>query len=285
MVAPGSMVPVSIPGLKAMHAVDSAGVHPLLLALGSERYVPYRPRQPQELLTIANAVLGFGQASLAKYLLIAAHEDDPSLDVNDEGAFFDHVLARIDLTRDLHFQTKTTIDTLDYSGTGFNSGSKVVLAAAGPPIRTLAAALPAGFALPEGFGPAKLVRPGILAVEGPAYAQVPGAAESLARDWAARGLLSGPDTGLPLVVLVDDADLTARSMHDFLWVTFTRSNPSHDLTGVGAFTEHKHWGSRGSLVIDARLKPHHAPPLVEDPAVERQVDALAAPGASLHGVY
>lgn len=279
------MVPVSVPGLKAMHAVDSAGVHPLLLALGSERYVPYGPRQPQELLTIANAVLGFGQASLAKYLLIAAHEDDPDLGLHDEGAFFEHVLARLDLTRDLHFQTKTTMDTLDYSGTGFNSGSKVLFAAAGEPVRSLASSLPSDFALPEGFGPAKVVRPGILAVEGPAHAQMPGAAEALARDWAARGQLAGPDTGFPLVVLVDDADMVARSFHNFVWVTFTRSNPSHDLTGVGAFTEHKHWGSRGSLVIDARLKPHHAPPLIEDPDVERQVDALAAKGASLHGVY
>ena len=31
----------------------------------------------------------------------------------------------------------------------------------------------------------------------------------------------------------------------------------------------------GSLVIDARTKPHHAPPLVEDPQVSRRVDALA----------
>lgn len=279
------MVPVSLPGLKAMNAVDAAGVHPLLLALGSERYVPYGPRVPQELLTIANAVLGFGQASLAKYLVIAAHEDDASLRVDDEGAFFGHVLARLDLTRDLHFQTKTTMDTLDYSGTGFNSGSKVVLAAAGDPIRTLQSSLPSDFGLPEGFGPCRIVRPGILAIEGPSHSQMPGAAEALARDLASRGQLDRPDTGFPLVVLVDDADFVAQSFHNFLWVTFTRSNPSHDLTGVGAFTEHKHWGSRGALVIDARLKPHHAPPLLEDPDVERQVDALAARGGSLHGVY
>ena len=54
--------------------------------------------------------------------------------------------------------------------------------------------------------------------------------------------------------------------------------------GIGAFTERKHWGCRGSLVIDARIKPHHAPPLVEDPAVSRRVDALAVPGGPLHGV-
>ena len=74
------MVPVSVPGLHAMHAVDAAGVHPLLLAIGSERYVPYGKRMPRELLTVANAVLGFGQASLAKYLLIIAKEDNPDLE-------------------------------------------------------------------------------------------------------------------------------------------------------------------------------------------------------------
>jgi 4-hydroxy-3-polyprenylbenzoate decarboxylase len=99
--------------------VDAAGVHPLLLAIGSERYTPFMPeRRPQEILTIANHVLGKNQLSLAKYLLICAHEDDPSLDIHDIVAFFRHVLERVDTTRDLHFHTKTTIDTLDYSGTG-----------------------------------------------------------------------------------------------------------------------------------------------------------------------
>ncbi|HMP58873.1 MAG TPA: 3-octaprenyl-4-hydroxybenzoate carboxy-lyase, partial [Gemmatales bacterium] len=89
----------------------------------------------------------------------------------------------------------------------------------------------------------------------------------------------------PLVVIVDDADFTARSLNNFLWVTFTRSNPSHDIMGIGSFTEHKHWGCLGSLVIDARIKPHHAPPLEEDPVVSRRVDELAAPGGPLHGLF
>ncbi len=71
----GPVVPTLIPGVDAVHAVDAAGVHPLLLAIGSERYVPYEAvRQPRELLTQANAILGQGQMSLAKYLLIAARE-------------------------------------------------------------------------------------------------------------------------------------------------------------------------------------------------------------------
>ncbi|MGH9336116.1 MAG: DUF1611 domain-containing protein, partial [Vicinamibacteria bacterium] len=84
--------------------------------------------------------------------------------------------------------------------------------------------------------------------------------------------------------LADDPELAARNLRNFLWVTFTRSNPSHDVHGIRSFLEHKHWGCEGSLLIDARLKPHHAPPLVEDPEVTSRVDALGAKGRSLHGI-
>jgi len=97
--------------------------------------------------------------------------------------------------------------------------------------------------------------------------------------------LGGQDlSGLPLLVLCDDAGFTAETVNNFVWVTFTRSNPSHDVHGIGSFIEHKHWGCRGPLVIDARRKPHHAPPLERDPAVERRVDRLGERGASLHGI-
>lgn len=276
------VVPTEIAGLRAMHAVDAAGVHPLLLAVGSERYVPYAQRKPQEILTIANAVLGFNQASLAKYLMIAAGEDGP--DIHDIPAFIQHVLARIDWTRDLHFQTRTTIDTLDYSGTGVNEGSKVVLAAAGAPIRQLAANLPENMAdLPAGFHSPKIALPGIVAISSPAFTD-PTLAQADA-ERLCRYLEQAPwPAGLPLVVLVDDAAFTAAKLNNFLWVTFTRSNPAHDIYGAHSSTVFKHWGCRGPLVIDARIKPHHAPPLVEDPKVTQRVDALAAKGGPLHGL-
>ncbi len=130
----GPVIPTVLPGVKAVHAVDAAGVHPLLLAIGSERYWPFADSQrPQEILTQANAILGQGQLSLAKFLWIANEADDPALDVNDVAAFFKHMLQRADWTRDLHFQTQTTMDTLDYSGGALNAGSKVVIAAVGPP--------------------------------------------------------------------------------------------------------------------------------------------------------
>lgn len=278
------VVPSEIPGLQAMHAVDAAGVHPLLLAVGSERYVPYGERIPQEILTIANAILGFGQASLAKYLMIIAKEDNPDLDIHDIPTFFRHVLERVDWTRDLHFQTKTTIDTLDYSGEGFNAGSKVVIAAAGKAKRELATAIPAAFSLPDGFHNPKIALPGILAVEGPRFSDHNTAAAELERLTTHLQNTAQPE-GFPLLVLVDDADFTTAKLNNFLWVTYTRSNPSHDIFGVNSFTQHKHWGCRGALIIDARIKPHHAPPLIEDPKVTARVDALAAKGGPLAGLF
>jgi 4-hydroxy-3-polyprenylbenzoate decarboxylase len=281
----GPAIPAVIPGVDAVHAVDAAGVHPLLLAIGSERYVPYAAgRRPQELLTQANAILGQGQLSLAKYLFIAAREDDPGLQVHDVARFFRHVLERADWTTDLHFQTRTTIDTLDYSaGMGLNAGSKVVVAVAGPRRRTVDTAVPGDLRLREGFDDARVAMPGVVVVRGPKARLQRAAAEY---DPAVLGLCAdlAVPPGFPLVVIVDDAEFAARSLENWLWVTFTRSDPASDIYGVGAFTDRKHWGCRGPLVIDARLKPHHAPPLEEDRAVAKRVDALAAPGGPLHGL-
>jgi 4-hydroxy-3-polyprenylbenzoate decarboxylase len=289
----GPIIPTVVPGVKEVHAVDAAGVHPLLLAIGSERYVPYAERRrPQELLTQAHALLGQGQLSLAKYLIIAARDDAADLSTHDIPGFFRHVLERVDWQTDLHFDTQTTIDTLDYTGDGLNAGSKVVIAAAGPPRRTLPTELPSGLALPEGFTDLRVCAPGILAVAAPPCrgSRLPDdAVTAHSRDpdvarFCQALPLDHPLNAWPLVVLVDDAAFTAQSLNNWLWVTFTRSNPAADIDGVGAFVREKHWGCRGCLVIDARRKPHHAPPLIEDPAVTRRVDRLAAPGGPLHGV-
>ena len=90
--------------------------------------------------------------------------------------------------------------------------------------------------------------------------------------------------GLPLMVLCDDASFTAQNLNNFVWVTFTKSNPSHDIYGINSFTEHKHWGCKGPLIIDARIKPHHAPVLEKDPEVEKVVDKMGEKGGALYGV-
>lgn len=284
----GPVIPTVLAGVKAVHAVDAAGVHPLLLAIGSERYVPYaQERRPQELLTCAHAILGQGQLSLAKYLFIIAQEDNPDLDIHDLPAFFAHVLERVDWTRDLHFQTRTTIDTLDYSGSGLNEGSKVIVAAAGPKRRTLATTVPTGLHLPEGFRDPRICLPGILAVSAPPYGgvsrdvEIPPEVERLVQQIGPAEAL----TGVPLLLLVEDSEFAARHLNNWIWLAFTRSNPASDLHGVGAFTQQKHWGCRGPLVLDARGKPHHAPALEEDPQVSKRVEAMAGPGGPLQGLF
>lgn len=272
LVAP--LTPGEFPGLKELHAVDAAGVHPLLLAIGHERYMPFRERVPEEILTIANRILGTGQTSLAKFLFIAAAEDNPALDTHDVAHFMQHVLERVDWTRDLHFQTRTTIDTLDYSGEGWNAGSKVVVACRGDRRRQLQTTLPEGFSLPEGFGKPTFCLPGVLAIQAPTfqYGQPARAQAEALCQYLERFDLQG----VPLIVLADDSAFMAATLNNFLWAGFTRANPSHDLYGVQAFTEFKHWGCRGPLVLDARKKPHHAPELVPDPDVEKRVAALMA---------
>ncbi|MBL7889012.1 MAG: UbiD family decarboxylase [Bacteroidia bacterium] len=282
----GNALSTEIPGLIDVHAVDASGVHPLLLAIGSERYTPYyQERKPQEILTIANHILGSGQLSLAKYLFIIAGEDNPQLTTHDLEDYFKHVLERVDWTRDLHFHTNTTIDTLDYTGNGLNSGSKVVVAVAGEKKRELVNELAGDFSLPPGFTNAKVVMPGIIAVTAPKFTSAQAAEEEMAKFTS---YLKEYNTinlrGFPMIIVCDDSDFVAKNINNYLWVTYTRSNPSHDIYGIGSFTENKHWGCKGSLVIDARIKPHHAPPLEKDPEIEKRVDALGAKGGSLHGI-
>ncbi len=276
------LTPQEFPGLVDIHAVDVAGVHPLLLAIGKERYMPFRERKPEEILTIANRILGSGQTSLAKWLFIAAEGDTPNLDTHDMPHFFTHLLERVHWQRDLHFQTKTTIDTLDYSGTGWNEGSKVVVACCGDKKRELKAELPKDLNLPYGFKNPKFVQKGILAIEAVEFtSDVWGYANG---NQLAVTLSSYDMSEIPMVIICDDADFLSQNFNNFLWATFTRANPSHDTYGTQSFQKFKHWGCKECLIIDARKKPWHAPELIPDPDVAKKVDKMFAKNGELAGL-
>ena len=268
-----SILPKEIPGLKEVNAVDAAGVHPLLLAIGSERYTPYLDqKRPEEVLTIANHILGKGQMSLAKYLFITSCQDYPALSTQDFDKYFLHVLSRIDLTRDLHFYTNTSIDTLDYSGSELNEGSKVVVAAVGDVKRKLASKLDETITIRKTV----LFRPGILCVE---LADDKNDLENYIRE------LEQVDFDMdvyPLIVVVDDVDFVAKDWKNFLWVTFTRSNPALDIHGLHSFVENKHWSCKQSMIIDARVKSHHAPELTLSPEVEKKIVKYFEEGGPLY---
>ena len=287
----GTAIQQEIPGLKEINAVDAAGVHPLLLAIGSERYTPYAPlKKPAEILTIANHILGTGQLSLAKFLFITA-DDSGTLNTKNINAYFLYVLERIHLNRDIHFYTNTTIDTLDYSGNGINSGSKVVFAAYGDILRSLSNDIPNCISSKLENIPAKMVSPGVLAIQLDTFSTYDRAAKEaeqlnqllrgIASQWEKKGSFTNE---IVMIVVCDKVDFLCENLNNFLWVTFTRCNPSHDIYGIDAFTLNKHWGCKGPLVIDARIKSHHAPAVEKDPEVEKSIEPIFNRGGSLYGI-
>lgn len=121
--------------------------------------------------------------------------------------------------------------------------------------------------------------PGIVAIQGApftSYAEVRQEMERLNEVIRARGSISS----CPMIILCDDSEFMSATVSNFLWATFTRSNPSHDIHGLNSRYEHKHWGC-DTVIIDARTKPHQAPPLIPDEEVERSIKRLFADGGSL----
>ncbi len=279
----GSAIPNEIPGVKEVHAVDAAGVHPLLLAVGSERYTPYlKNKRPQELLTQANRVLGTGQLSLAKYLFISG-DDTKEINCHDIRAFFKHVFERIDLTRDLHFQTKTTIDTLDYSGDGINEGSKLIVAAYGDKKRELSSEIPKAISSADFISNAAVLMEGVIGLELNKFSNYENAKKEIQKLSSYVSENKNEFAGIVQLVIYDDFKFTVnpKNLNDYVWVTYTRSNPSHDIYGVEELTENKHWGCKGPMIIDARKKPHHAPELKILPETEKSVERFFKKGGVL----
>ena len=270
----GSAIPNEIPGLKEINAVDAAGVHPLLLAVGSERYTPFLINDsPAELLTQANHILGTGQLSLAKYLIISG---DPEKEINCHNIknFFKHVFERIDLSRDLHFYTKTSIDTLDYSGNDLNQGSKLVMAAYGKQKRELSLIIPDEMNTCEFISKPALMMDGVIAIMLTPFTNYSNAKLEIKKlsDWIEKR--KEKFNGIVQIIIYDDFVFKPASdnLNDYVWITYTRSNPSYDIYGVGEKTENKHWSCEGPMIIDARKKLHHAPELKLSAQTEKSIE-------------
>ncbi len=279
----GNAIPNEIPGVKAVHAIDAAGVHPLLLAVGTERYTPYsKTLRPAELLTQANRILGTGQLSLAKYLFISA-DAEKELNCYDTAAFFKYVFERIDLTRDLHFQTKTTIDTLDYSGSGLNEGSKLILAVYGDKRRDLKNKIPPVLLAAEFGSGVVMLMDGVIGLSLTPFTDYSQAKTEIQKLASRIQDHRAEFEGIVQIVVYDDFKFPVQpeNLNDYVWITYTRSNPANDVYGVDEFTENKHWGCNGPMIIDARKKPHHAPELKVDPATEKSIERFFGKGRVL----
>ncbi len=246
------LFPLVMPGVVGLWSYGETGYHSLAAAIVKERY-------GREALASAFRILGEGQLSLTKFLLVT----DRAVDLKDFRATLEHILARTRPETDLYVFSHTSMDTLDYSGPRINEGSKGVWLGLGDPVRELPRAFRAKEGLPQGVTEVHVFCGGCLVVGGASFETEPKAAERLARhesfaEW-------------PLVVLTDEPRRAARSPINFLWTTFTRFEPAADIHAAATEVARHHLIHRPPIVIDARLKPGFPKELASDPDVGRTV--------------
>jgi 3-polyprenyl-4-hydroxybenzoate decarboxylase len=247
------LFPLVMPSVRALWSYGDTGFHSLAAAVVRERY-------RREAMMSAFRVLGEGQLSLTKFLLVL----DQPLPLDDFRRVLEHVLERADFRTDLYVFDNLSMDTLDYSGPKVNEGSKGVLVGIGDPVRKLPDAYQSADA-PADVSGTEIFARGTLVISGPSYEADPRAAKRLAshgsfRDW-------------PLVVLVDDAKEAASSVPRFLWTTFTRFAPATDIQAARIDIQGRHLAYTPPIVIDARKKPSYPAELFADPKTAERVDA------------
>ena len=245
------MIEIAMPSVRGLWSYGETGYHSLAAAIVYERY-------EREAMASAFRILGEGQLSLTKFLLVT----DQQVDLRDFPATLEHVLCRTDLTKDLYVFGNLSMDTLDYCGPEVNKGSKGVLLGLGEPIREL----PREFSnpLPAEFPAAQPFCAGCLVVGGPPFSTEPEAASRLAR---------APSVGdWPLLVLVDDPEKACRSSINFLWTTFTRFEPAADIHCAENRIIGNQVARSSPVVIDARRKPGYPDELFTDEDTSRLVD-------------
>lgn len=244
------LFPLVMPAVKDLWSYGETGYHSLAAAVVRDRY-------PREAMASAFRILGEGQLSLTKFLLLT----DTERDLKDFRGLLEHLLARVVWERDLFVFSCVSMDTLDYTGPKVNEGSKGVLLGLGDPVREL----PSEFQgeLPAECPRAEVFCPGCLVVEAPSY----GREESAARRVAGHPGMAN----WPLLVLVDDARETVRSEARFLWTVFTRFEPGADLHARDIELVRNHPAFRAPVVIDARKKPTYPDELFCDPETAKKV--------------
>ncbi|MCZ8516778.1 UbiD family decarboxylase [Paenibacillus filicis] len=226
--------PMVMPGVKSLWTYAETGFHALASAVVRESY-------SREALTTAFRILGEGQLTLTKFLLLT----DQPIDLERFPELLEAVLSRFEPATDLFIFNHTSHDTLDYTGDRLNHGSKAVMLGVGEPKRELPAVYMGG-ALPDIREAAVYCR-GCLVVSGADYVSDPTLPQRLLESSADRL------REWPLVILADDSAI-AGDQTAFLWTVFTRFNPAADMYARSTVQGHK-LSYELPIIIDARMKP------------------------------
>jgi UbiD family decarboxylase len=246
------LFPLVMGGVKQLKTYGETGFHCLAAARVTDRY-------PREAFASGLRILGEGQLSLTKFLIVT----DGDIDVSDFKTLWVHVLERVDWQSDLFVFANVSQDTLDYTGPSVNKGSKAMLMGLGKARRTLPEVfegdLPAGCSHPEVY------LPGTLVVEGNSY--------EYDQDLPKRLAAHEPLADWPVVMLVDNTRAATVSLQEFLWTFFTRFEPAADIYAASSGVNRFHVGLVAPIVIDCRMKPWYPQVLEVDEATRRKVDA------------
>lgn len=245
------LFPIVMPTVLDLWSYGETGYHSLSAAVVRQRY-------KRESMVSAFRILGEGQLSLTKFLLVL----DRPMDLKDFPSVLEYILARADFRTDLYIFSNLSMDTLDYNGPKVNEGSKGVLLGVGDPIRELPKSFSA--ALPAGVKNARVYCPGCLVLDGESFASDPNFGDYILKQAAFERF--------PLIVLVDNAEKACRTSMDFLWTTFTRFEPGRDIRARSKTIEQNHISYEAPVLIDARLKPGFPDELVCDDKTSSLVD-------------
>jgi menaquinone biosynthesis decarboxylase len=245
------LFPLVMPGVRDLWSYGETGFHSLAAAVVRERY-------GREAITSAFRILGEGQLSLTKFLMVT----DTAMDLKSFPAVLTHILERVRWETDLFIISNLSMDTLDYCGPEVNKGSKAILLGLGTAVRQL----PREFRgeTPQDVREVKVFCPGCLVLSGRAYRDDPEQAHRLSH-WKAF-------EEWQLIVLSDDAGI-AQSPALFLWAVFTRFEPAADIYAAQAEIRRHHLCYRNPIIIDARMKPSYPAELICEPEIARKVDA------------
>jgi 4-hydroxybenzoate decarboxylase subunit C len=248
------LYPLVMNGVQSVWAYDDAGMHPLAGAIVKERY-------PREAFMAAMRILGEGQLSLTKFLMLT----DAPLPLNPFRALLVHILERADFASDLYVFSAVSQDTLDYTSGRMNEGSKAILMGLGDKRFTLADKLQSELKNPI-FRDQKVYAPGVLVVEGPGWQIQDSVAKQL--------LLEEAVQSFRIVCLVDNAAECVRDDPSFLWTVFTRFEPASDMYARESRLERFHVQLTAPIVFDCRMKPWYPPAVEPLPETVARVDAL-----------
>ncbi len=246
------LFPLVMPGVKDLWSYGETGYHSLAVAVVAERY-------KREAMASAFRILGEGQLSLTKFLLVL----DRPVDLKDFRATLEHLLARTQPETDLYVFGNLSMDTLDYTGPAVNEGSKGVWLGLGEPVRELPREFRPATPPPQEVTDVRVFCGGCLVVGAPSFAADRHAAARLAAhaafaDW-------------PLLVVTDEPRRAAASPMNFLWTTFTRFEPARDLHAAATRVVRNQLSYSGPIAIDARLKPGFPEELSCDPETAARV--------------